>query len=195
MPFVVANRRHARERLIMKYGDVPLLDLTSKGPLPWRRFSPFYPHGGIPIPFSPGHTAMSVEGIWQGLKVFEKAPAIDPTKFSIRTMEGLKRSTRTFGPMLGHQAGVNDTRLLRYIQARYRIYLPAYRWALEHCLQREVAELAKMGQDQMVVLLDYATNGDVEDESTPLSHAALVKRYLEHDWPTPRRASSSGGQG
>jgi hypothetical protein len=30
-----------------------------------------------------------------------------------------------------------------------------------------------------VVLLDYSVNGDVEDESRPLSHAALVQRRAE----------------
>jgi hypothetical protein len=50
-----------------------VVDVTSRGPEPWAGFSPFYPYGGIPVPFSPGHTAMSIEGIWQGLKVFEGA--------------------------------------------------------------------------------------------------------------------------
>jgi len=40
---------------------------------PWIKFSPFYPHGGIPVPFAPGYFSETVEGIWQGLKVFEKA--------------------------------------------------------------------------------------------------------------------------
>ena len=39
------------------------------------------------------------------------------------------------------------------------------------------------------MLLDYETNGDVEDMPTPLSHAALVKRYLEDDWPAEARVS------
>ena len=30
----------------------------------------------------------------------------------------------------------------------------------------------------------YGTNGDVEDLSTPLSHAALIKRHIEGDWPS-----------
>ena len=34
-----------------------------------------------------------------------------------------------------------------------------------------------------LVLLDYETNADVEDLSAPLSHAALVARYLEGAWP------------
>lgn len=48
-----------------------MLDVTSKGPEPWQRFSPFYAHGGIPVPFSVGLAGVSIEGIWQGLKVFE----------------------------------------------------------------------------------------------------------------------------
>ena len=37
--------------------------------LMYKTLSPFYPHGGIPIPFSGSVTSQSVEGIWQGLKV------------------------------------------------------------------------------------------------------------------------------
>ena len=40
-----------------------VLDLTSRGPASWVRFSPFFPHGGIPVHDSPGRTATSVEGI------------------------------------------------------------------------------------------------------------------------------------
>ena len=36
-----------------------------------KKLSPFYPHGGIPVPFSESVTAMCVEAVWQGLKVFE----------------------------------------------------------------------------------------------------------------------------
>jgi hypothetical protein len=34
-----------------------------------------------------------------------------------------------------------------------------------------------------VVLHDYETNCEVEDLSSPLSHAGLVKCYLEGNWP------------
>ena len=54
MPYIVANRRQSRETLVRRHGDVTILDVTSKGPEPWVRFSPFYPHGGIPIPNTPG---------------------------------------------------------------------------------------------------------------------------------------------
>ena len=36
--------------------------------------------------------------------------------------------------------------------------------------------------ERAVVLLDYATNADVLDPSSPLSHAQLIKSYIEGRW-------------
>jgi hypothetical protein len=183
MPFAVASRRASLASLRRRYGDVPIIDVTSHGPAPWVRFSPFYPHGDIPVPLSPGSTAASVESIWQGLKVFERAD-IDRAKLSNTSMRGLKRSARSLGLVLGHRAGVDGTELLDYAQARRRIYLPAYRYVLDHRLQNELDELRQLGATQTVVLLDYETNTDLDDLSRPLSHAGLVVRYLARSWPT-----------
>ena len=124
----------------------------------------------------------SVEGIWQGLKVFDKAD-VDLTVLQNKTMKGIKRSVRRFGKGLGHRAGIHGDHVLPYLEARKTIYLPTYRWVLENCLQEQVSELKKMSLDKNIVLLDYQTNGDLEDLSKPLSHAALVKRYVEGEWP------------
>ena len=67
--------------------------MTSRGAEPWVRLSPFYPHGGIPIPGHPGRTSQSVEGIWQALKMFATEPE-DFTKLDVTTMKGIKRTTR-----------------------------------------------------------------------------------------------------
>ena len=82
MTFVVASHRIPQQKIQQRCGDVHILDVTSSGPEPWVRFSPFYPHGSIPVPFSPGLLSASVEGIWQGLKVFEFMD-VDPSKFVI----------------------------------------------------------------------------------------------------------------
>ena len=34
-----------------------------------------------------------------------------------------------------------------------------------------------------IVLLDYDTNADVEDATKPLSHASLIKAYVEGIYP------------
>lgn len=56
-----------------------IIDVTSKAQNEFVKFSPFYPIGGIPVPFT-DDIAVSVEGIWQGLKVFETAD-VDPICF------------------------------------------------------------------------------------------------------------------
>jgi len=188
MPIFVENRRTSLKTLKARYGDPVVLDVTSRGPEPWVRFSPFYPHGSIPIPFSPGQFGASVEGIWQGLKVFESAD-VDRDVMAVTTMKGIKRSKRQFGQVLGHRAGLDGDRLLPYLEARRQIYLPCYRFVLEIILPELVGELERLSNAGPVVLLDFQTNGDVEDLSKPLSHAALIKRQIEGDWPWTERIS------
>jgi len=161
--------------------DVAVVDVTSRGPEPWVRLSPFYPHGGIPVPLSPGEVGTSVEGIWQALKVFAGAD-VDVSKLTLARMSGLKRTVRRFGPVLGHRDGLRGSGLLDYETARRRIYLPAYRWVLDNCVSDVLEELRELGAERPLVLLDYTTNGDVANLATPLSHAALVARYLTGRW-------------
>jgi hypothetical protein len=182
MPILVESKRKKAETLLRHYPDACILDVTSRGTQPWIKFSPFYPHGNIPVPLSPGHVAASVEGIWQGLKVFANAD-IDLAAFTNTSMSGLKRTTRTYGPVRGHRAGVNGATLLSYREAREQIYLPAYRWVLDYCLQPELNQLQQWSGRQTVVLLDYETNTDIDNLSKPLSHAALLVKYLVSQWP------------
>jgi hypothetical protein len=173
MPLQVASRR--RTTLQRDFPDALILDVTSKGTEPWVRLSPFYPHGGIPVPGHPDRTAQSVEGVWQALKVFASEPE-DFTKLDITSMKGIKRTARRFGPPLGHRL---DGRLLGYEEARRTLYLPTYRWMLDHRTPELVAELRALSVHRTVILLDYTTNGDVTDLSTPLSHAALVAQRVQ----------------
>ncbi|MEU0563100.1 hypothetical protein [Dactylosporangium sp. NPDC006015] len=178
----VASRRRGAASLAAAFPGATVLDVTSRGPQPWVRLSPFYPHGSIPVPFSPGTDGASVEGIWQALKVFDTAD-VDPAKLTATGMTGLKRTVRRFGQVHGHRRGLTGDTLLDYETARRQIYLPVYRWVLEHRAAEQVEELLRLTEGGEVVLLDYTTNGDVTDLSTPLSHAALIRRYVLDDWP------------
>ncbi|RKT09518.1 hypothetical protein BX285_6613 [Streptomyces sp. 1114.5] len=179
MSIRIASRRRSPASLTAAFPGAEIIDVTSKAPDPWVRLSPFYPHGGIPVPYSDGVSSESVEGIWQALKVFQDSD-VDPAKLTVTTMVGLKRTVRRYGPVLGHRAGLHGDRLLPYETARRRIYLPAYRWILEHRVA-DLVELLRSKED--VVLLDYTTNGDVADPSSPLSHAALIQLHIEGRWP------------
>ena len=134
------------------------------------------------IPFTEGLVAVSVEGIWQGLKVFEDVD-IDTSLFSKRDMKNMKRTTRKYGPMRGHRKGVHGEELLGYLTARKEIYLPCYKWVLENKLQKLVTAIRIISKNKPVVLLDYNTNTDVWNPKSPLSHASLIKAYIEGNYP------------
>ena len=165
-----------------KYPNAMIIDVTSKAQDEFVKFSPFYSHGGIPVPFTEGEHALSVEGIWQGLKVFEDTD-VDETMFWKKDMKGMKRTTGTYGHYLGHRKGLHGEELLGYIEARKQIYLPCYKWVLENKLQKLVTAVRIISKNKPVVLLDYNTNPDVNNPKSALSHASLIKAYIEGNYP------------
>lgn len=175
---IVKNKRCSAEKLKSEFPGCIIIDVTSKGEGEWQRLSPFYPHGGIPVPFSEGVTSMSVEGIWQGLKVFDNE-GIDRSSFRNATMKGIKRTVKTHGRCLGHRNGVSGAELLGYIEARRQIYVPSYFWMLQNKCAEQVKKIRIMAQSRPVILLDYDTNDNIDDPSRPLSHASLIKRFIE----------------
>ncbi len=116
-----------------------------------------------------------ISRVWQGLKVFESED-VDPSKFAIENMKGIKRSVRSRGRVVGHRFGVGSDTLLSYQDARIRIYLPTYKFVLDNHLTEEIDQLRTILAERDLVLLDYETNADIRDLSKPLSHASLVGR-------------------
>ena len=143
---IVESKRKKPATILRQYPDAVLADVTSGAKDDLVKLSPFYPHGGIPVPFSEGYTATCVESIWQGLKVFEAAD-VDTSLFLNDTMKGLKRTVRRYGKPLGHRKGVNGTDLLGYIEARKQIYIPTYRWVLENKVQSIIERMREASKE------------------------------------------------
>ena len=175
---LVKNKRCSVDKLKKEHPGCVIIDVTSKGDGKWKKLSPFYPHGDIPVPFSDGEFSMSVEGIWQGLKVFEST-GVERDSFKNGSMKNIKRTCRKYGKCLGHKKGVRGTELLPYIEARKQIYVPSYFWMLDNKCKALILELKRLSLQQTVILLDYDTNADVEDPRKPLSHASLICRFVE----------------
>lgn len=179
---IVESKRKKPATIFKKYPDAILADVTSSSPNDLKKLSPFFPHGDIPVSFSEGYTATCVEAIWQGLKVFEGYD-VDTSLFGNDTMKGLKRTVRKYGKPLGHRKGVNGTELLGYIEARKQIYIPTYKWVLENKVPQIIERLREASKTKTIVLLDYDTNADVENAKKPLSHASLIKAYVDGIYP------------
>jgi len=138
------------------------------------------------VPFSHGMVSASVEGIWQGLTVFEQAD-VDPSRFSVTSLNNRKRSVRTCGRVLGHRQGIEGSTLLGSAEARRVMSLPTSHWVVVNHLQDALMQRKEHAEKQMVIVLDDETTGDLADLSRPLSHAGLVKRYLKGQWPQGQR--------
>lgn len=179
---IIESKRKKSETILRQYPDAILADVTSGAKDGLVKLSPFYPHGGIPVPFSEGYAATCVEAIWQGLKVFESSD-VDTSLFYNDTMKGLKRTVRKYGTPLGHRKGVNGTELLGYIEARKLIYIPTYKWVLENKVANIIERLRESSKTKTIILLDYDTNADVDNPKKPLSHASLIKAYVEGIYP------------
>lgn len=188
---IIESKRKKVENILKKYPDAVVADVTSQAKDGLVRLSPFYPHGDIPVPFSEGYTAACVEGVWQGLKVFEDED-IDISMFSNDTMKNIKRTVRKHGRVLGHRKGVLGTEILGYMEAKHQIYIPTYRWMLEHKAMDIIERLRKASETKTIVLLDYNTCCNVDDETKPLSHAYLVKAYAEGLYPFDDLRLSNG---
>jgi len=178
----IDSKRKSEKTLERLYPDAIIVDVTSKAKDALIKLSPFYPHGDIPVPFSKNFTSMSVEGIWQGLKVFRNHD-IDISSFSNEKMKNIKRTVRKFGIPLGHKKGVKGEEFLDYVEARILIYLPSYLWILQNKVENIMIRLREANKTKNIVLLDYTTNCDIFDKSKPLSHAFLIKAYVEEVYP------------
>lgn len=181
----VVNKKRKLENVKEEFPNAVILDITSTSDMRYAQIlSPFYPHMNIPIPFTDGLTATCVEAVWQGLKVFEGAD-VDFATFRNNTMRDLKRTVRKYGMPKGHRKGAYGTELLGYFDARMLIYLPTYKWVLDNVseVHRVVERIREQSKIQDIVFLDYNTNIDFRDVSKPLSHAGLVKLYIEGNYP------------
>lgn len=173
----IESKRLKLENIRAKHPNAILCDVTSKSDNDLIKLSPFYPHGNIPIPFSEYHQGVSVEGIWQGLKVFEDED-IDSEYFMNSSMKNLKRTCRTHGKVIGHRKGIFGTEILAYRDARFLIYIPTYRWVLENKTRDIIKRMKIASEKSDLVLLDYNTSEDVDNLTKPLSHAYLIKAYI-----------------
>lgn len=158
------------------------IDVSSSGEPPLNQLSPFYPHGGIPIPGLDGQRADSVEGIWQGLKVIRG-------KIAPRFFEG--GGQKRVGKPLGHQWG-DSKRLLGIVEARRKIYIPAYEWMLENRIDRvlldEFVSNAFRGVPQF--FYDREDNGSIGKDA-PLAHASVLVDWLNRRIETELSAEHS----
>eukprot|EP01087_Luapelamoeba_hula_P009832 TRINITY_DN2572_c0_g1_i1.p1 TRINITY_DN2572_c0_g1~~TRINITY_DN2572_c0_g1_i1.p1 ORF type:complete len:511 (+),score=90.12 TRINITY_DN2572_c0_g1_i1:237-1769(+) len=192
-PIIIRSKRTSAEvmRKLKELDNAVIIDVSNKSTdTRWGKFCMGYPHGGIPVPFDKSF-AMSAEGIFEGLKVFE-GHDVDKTTLMNRSMKGIQRLERRNGRLLGWRRGlVPSAPMLNSKEARFQILLPTYYYILSNLLKTEVAALRSMlAEGTRLVFLDTVTASRIHDYDKPLSTAYLIKRFLENKWPTIEEATT-----
>ncbi len=145
------------------------IDVSSKGAHPYSLLSPetFSLDIQIPVPGLEEKISHSVEGIWQGLKFINGKS--DHRLFDIIAQ---KRE----GEITGYQYG---QKVLDEMEARWRIFIPAYKFYLDQFAPQKAIDslLVFQQQGKKVFVYDSESNDDISNPE-PYAHAAALATYL-----------------
>ena len=67
---IIESKRKNPKTILRHYPSAILADVTRRATNDLVKLSPFYPHGGIPVPFSEGYTSTCMEGVCYKLICF-----------------------------------------------------------------------------------------------------------------------------
>lgn len=150
-----------------KYKSAIIVDLTTKCKMNiFNTLSPYYPHGGIPIPNTPNICLNSVSEVWQKLCV-NKCGNLDNTEHE----------------NLIFKKGLYINEYWTYTEARRKIFIPLYCWMLENKAYNMVEYLREQSPLKRIVIIDNSINGNIDNVDKPLSSAFLLKAYIEGKEP------------
>lgn len=171
--------------------DVVSIDVSAKTGPEWAVLTPGFDHGDIPVPGMAGTTSRTVDGIWEGLKRFENQGE-DLTLLDATKPKKRKLTTAT-GRLVGYV--YQGEALKDEVEARKRIWLPAYVWMIEHCpaAKAKFDELVEMARTQTIHLYDTEENADVHDPR-PLAHAAVLAEMVK-EARKKKKAAAAAAQG
>lgn len=143
-----------------------VLDVTLGGAM--MKMDPGYPIGGVEIPgkFRKG---LSVNGVWEGLKVFEKKDGIDERWMVDERKVGKVRGCKSWGKLMGIRVreeviGEEDGKeLMREL----------YEGLMKERFGRVLEGIRKEAEKRVVVLLDYKDESD-----RPFNHVEVLKELI-----------------
>lgn len=158
--------------LLKHYSNAKFISLTENGITEFRKLAPSYKWGNIRVPYSPGLYAESVNDVLEKLRL---------AKNEIAYGDKASYSNHIFENKVLYRRGIDGDYIYDELEARKYIYIPTYRWMLENKANHLIDKLRAYKGD--MVFLDENLNFDINDTSKPLSHAFLVKAYVEGTAP------------
>lgn len=160
----VKNAEVARDM----YPGALVMDVTLEGGM--KMLAPEYAVGGVEVP-GRKEKALSVLGMWEGLKVF-KNKDMDSGFFEDEKKLGVVRKCKSYGKLLGIKDGCE---VMDYEMAVERIFKESYKRMIEERFPKVIEGLRKKSGERVVVLLDYPE----EMRKAPCSHVEILKEMIE----------------
>lgn len=119
--------------------------------------------------------ALSLLGMWEGLKVFEKKKEIDIRYFSNIKFQGKIRGCKSYGKLVGVRCGdvivdIDDGKELLFKEVYKTEVLKRFGNVIQNLRRLEKEK------EEDIVLLDYMKG----DEKSPISHVEILKELIEN---------------
>ncbi len=141
-----------------QYPHALYISVMENGCTEFRKLSPKFEWGDIPIPYSYGMTAKSVFAVCKLLEMpYEKVLSMKLDQAGKSMKEG-----RVF-----YRRGMAGDYIYNIFEARKYIYFPTYKWMLENRAYKFINYLRKYNEGGDIVLIDKHTNYDINDVSKP----------------------------
>ena len=143
-----------------------VFDVTIEGAM--KRLDPDFPIGNVRIP-GKRRKGLSLNGVWEGLKVFDKKEEIDEGWMMDERKVGKKRGCKSWGKLKG--IWIEDGEV--EIEEGKRIFEEMYRELVMERFERVIEGLRREAEKRTVVLLDYK-----EERVRPFNHVEVLKEML-----------------
>lgn len=159
----VENAKAARKN----WPGAVVLDVTMGGGM--EKLDPSFPIGKVSVPECKGK-ALSIFGMWEGLKVFKRKEEIDESYFLSERKLGKARNSKSYGKLLGLKIG---DEVMEFEKAVDEVFKKEYERNIRERFGKILEGLKRESEKRNVVLLDY------DFERYPVSHAMMIKEMIE----------------
>ena len=146
-----------------------VFDVTLGGAM--EKMDPSFPIEKVKIP-GIRKWALSLNGVWEGLKVFSKKNEIDSTYFFNEKKLGKTRKCKSYGNLIGVKIGEEVLDVEKGIE---EVFVKGYKYLLENRYDGLMNVIKNAAKEKVVVLLDY------NEDRYPVSHAEMIKDYINNE--------------
>lgn len=145
-----------------------VFDVTAVGAM--KKLDPGCPVGRVEIPGRERMKALSLQGVWEGLKVFKKNDEIDEKWMTDERKIGRKRGFKNWGEMIGIRV---NGELMREEEGR-KMMREIYEKMIRERFGRILDGIRREAERKTVVLLDYKE----ENKDRVFNHTEVLKEML-----------------